>query len=88
MRHQQDLYHNLMWVEGGNSEVNKLMALCRWRGSHFHNCHDYNGIPFSIIQVLAGGAHFLGFCGQENFFIYGNLQKCGIFFNYMQPTSS
>ena len=83
MRHQQDLYHNLMWVEGGTSEVNKLMGLCRWRGHIFTTDTITMAFHFQLFRYLNGVAHFLGFWGQENFFIYGNLQKCGIFFNYM-----
>ena len=80
MRHQQDLYHNLMRVEGGTSEVNKLMGLCRWRGSHFHNCHDYNGIPFSIIQVLEWCCTFFGILGSRKFFYLWEFAKMWDFF--------
>ena len=25
--------------------------MCRWMGSHFHDCGDYNGVAFSISLV-------------------------------------
>ena len=26
----------------------RLMGMCRWMGSHFHDWSDYNGVAFSI----------------------------------------
>ena len=26
----------------------RLMGICRWMGSHFHDWIDYNGVAFSI----------------------------------------
>ena len=26
----------------------RLMGMCRWMGSHFHDWIDYNGVAFSI----------------------------------------
>ena len=86
MRHQQDLYHNLMWVEGGTSEVNRLnngVLLLEGVTYIFTTVTITMAFHFQLFRYLNGGAHFLGFCGQENLFTYGNLEKCGIFFNYM-----
>ena len=32
---------------GGVLPYNRLMGMCRWMGSHFHNWIDYNGVAFS-----------------------------------------
>ena len=32
----------------------RLMGMCRWMGSCFHNCIDYNGVAFSI-ELLEWG---------------------------------
>ena len=32
---------------GGTLPSNRLMRLCRWMGSHFHDWIDYNGVSFS-----------------------------------------
>ena len=39
----------------------RLMGMCRWIGSHFHNWIDYNGIAFSIVTKM--GSHIFGFLG-------------------------
>jgi len=35
-------------VPGGILPYKRLMAMCRWMGSHFHVWIDYNGVAFSI----------------------------------------
>ena len=42
----------------------RLMGMCRWIGSHFHDWIDYNGIAFSIVTKM--GFHIFGFLGQES----------------------
>ena len=37
MRPQQDLYHNLMWVEGGHFGGKQTNGVVPLEGSHFHN---------------------------------------------------
>ena len=57
---------NLEWSRpgrepgGGGAALpyNRLMGMCRWMGSHFHNWIDYNGV-----------AHFL-ILGVRQFFIF------------------
>ena len=46
--------------EGGYT--NRLMRLCRWMGSHFHDWIDYNGVAF-FIELLKWGRSFSGFLG-------------------------
>ena len=38
----------------------RLMGMCHWMGSHFHDWNDYNGV-----------AHFRFFCGKTILHIYG-----------------
>ena len=42
---------------GGVLPYNRLMGMCRWMGSHFHDRDDYNGIAFSI-ELLEWGRKF------------------------------
>ena len=46
------------------------MGMCRWMGSHFHDCIDYNGVAFSI-EFLQWGCIFSDFGGMKRFHIYG-----------------
>ena len=41
---------------------NRLMRMCCWMGSHFHDWIDYNGVAFSI-ELLEWGRIFSGFRG-------------------------
>ena len=49
---------------GGTLPSNRLMGMCRWMGSHFHDWIDYNGVTFSI-ELLEWGRIFLGFWGKN-----------------------
>ena len=49
---------------GGELPSNRLMGMCRWMGSHFHDWVDYNGVAFSI-ELLKWGRIFLGFWGKN-----------------------
>ena len=40
----------------------RLLGMCRWMGSHFHNWTDYNGVTF-LVELLEWGGKFLGFLG-------------------------
>ena len=33
----------------------RLIGMCRWMGSHFHDSIDYNGVAFSIDLLEWGG---------------------------------
>ena len=33
--------------EGGGLPYKRLIGMCRWMGSHFHDWSDYNGVAFS-----------------------------------------
>ena len=49
---------------GGALPSNRLMGMCRWMGSHFHDWIDYNGVAFSR-ELLEWGRIFLGFWGKK-----------------------
>ena len=49
---------------GGALPSNRLMGMCRWMGSHFHDWIDYNGVAFST-ELLEWGRIFLGFWGKN-----------------------
>ena len=42
----------------------RLMRMCPWMGSHFHNWIDYNGVEFSI-ELLEWGRTFSHFLGKK-----------------------
>ena len=49
--------------EGGGVLLSKrLLGMCRWMGSHFHNWTDNNGVTFSV-ELLEWGRKFWGFLG-------------------------
>ena len=49
-------------VPGGALPYKRLMGMCRWMGSHFHDWIDYNGVAFSI-ELLEWGHTFSDFGG-------------------------
>ena len=49
---------------GGALPSNRLMGMCRWMGSHFHDWIDYNGVAFST-ELLEWGRIFSGFWGKN-----------------------
>ena len=48
---------------GGAIPSNRLMEMCRWMGSHFHDWIDYNGVAFSIELLM--GSHIFGIWGKN-----------------------
>ena len=52
-------------VGGGVLPYKRLMGMCRWMGSHFHDWIGYNGVTF-LVELLEWGRTFLGFLGCEN----------------------
>ena len=50
---------------GGVLPSKRLMGMCRWMGSYFHNWTDYNGVTF-LAELLEWGRTFSGFLGYEN----------------------
>ena len=50
---------------GGLLPSNRLIGMCRWMGSHFHNWIDYNGVAF-LLELLEWDRTFSGFGGSEN----------------------
>ena len=49
---------------GGVLPSNRLMGMCCWMGSHFHDWIDHNGVAFSI-ELLEWGRIFSGFWGEN-----------------------
>ena len=47
---------------GGVLPSKRLLGMCRWMGSHFHNWTDYNGVTF-LVELLEWGRKFSGFLG-------------------------
>ena len=45
---------------GGVLPYKRLIGMCRWMGSHFHDSIDYNGVAFSI-DLLEWGRKFSDF---------------------------
>ena len=56
---------------GGALPYKRLLGMCRWMGSHFHDWTDYYGVAFSIELVEWGGtfSEFGGF-GVRQLFIF------------------
>ena len=54
-------------MEGGGGVLpyERLMGMCRWMGSHFHDWIDYSRVAFSI-ELLEWGRTFSDFSGQES----------------------
>ena len=48
---------------GGVLPYRRLMGMCRWMGSHFHDWSEYNGVAFSI-ELLEWGRTFFYFWGK------------------------
>ena len=50
---------------GGVLPYKRLIGMCRWMGSHFHDWIDYNGVAFSI-EFTRMASHIFGFWGWES----------------------
>ena len=59
-------HHN----RGGVLPSKTLMGMCRWKGFHFHDWIDYNGVAFSI-ELLEWGRTFSDSWGKTVLHIYG-----------------
>ena len=53
-------------IRGGVLPYKRLMGMCRWMGSHFHDWSDYNGVAFSK-DLLVWGRKFPDFRGKKGF---------------------
>ena len=49
-------------VPGGALPYERLLGMCRWMGSHFHDWTDYNGVAF-LVELLEWDRTFSGFLG-------------------------
>ena len=47
---------------GGVLPYKRLLGMCHWMGSHFHDWIDYNGVAF-LVELLEWGRTFSGFLG-------------------------
>ena len=47
---------------GGVLPYKRLMGMCCWMGSHFHDWIDYNEVTF-LVELLEWGSTFSGFLG-------------------------
>ena len=56
------IFKNRGKYRGGALPYKRLMGMCRWIGSHFHDWTDYNGVAFSI-EFTRMGSHIFGFLG-------------------------
>ena len=58
-----------LFTRGGVLPSNRLMGMCRWMGSHFHDWIDYNGVAFSLgaNRVTRMGSHICGISGVSKF---------------------
>ena len=53
-------------LQGGwGPPCNRLMGMCRWIGSNFHDWIDYNGVAISL-EFLEWDRTFLRFGESEN----------------------
>ena len=54
---------SLNWPGGGKVlPYKRLMGMCRWMGSHFHDWTAYNGVAF-LVELLKWGRTFSDFGG-------------------------
>ena len=60
-KHEASAERELLPGMGAALPSNRLMGMCRWMGSHFHDWIDYNGVAFSI----EWGRLFSGFWGKN-----------------------
>ena len=51
-----------MSAAGGGLPSKRLLGMCRWMGSHFHNWIDYKWVTF-LVELLEWGRKFSGFLG-------------------------
>ena len=52
----------LSQIRGGVLPYKRLLGMCRWMGSHFHDWTDYNGVAF-LVELLEWDRTFSGFLG-------------------------
>ena len=56
--------------QGVRLPYKRLVRMCRWMGSHFHDWSDYNGVAFST-ELLELGGTFSDFWCKTVLHIYG-----------------
>ena len=59
-------------LTGGVLPYKRLLGMCRWMGSHFHDWIDYNGVAFSIeLLVKEWGRTFSDLLEKNSSSFYG-----------------
>ena len=56
----QFCFRAFAYLPGGVLPYKRLMGMCRWMGSHFHDWIDYNGVTF-LVEFLEWGCTFRDF---------------------------
>ena len=62
---------------GGVLPYKRLLGMCRWMGSHFHDWIDYNRVTFSI-ELLKWGRTLSDFWGEDSssYLRLANVTEC------------
>ena len=63
---------------GGLLPCKRLVVMCRWMGSRFHDWIDYNGLAFSI-ELLQLGRKLSDVFGRRQFFIFTVSKRTSVF---------
>ena len=63
------LFYVTVATRGGGLPYERLMEMCRWMGSNFHDWLDYNGVAF-LIELLECCRTFSDFRGKTVLLIY------------------
>ena len=69
---------SLIILVGGILSYKRLMWMCRWMASHFHDWIDCDGVAFSI-NLLEWGRSFPDFLGLRQFFIFTVSKRTSMF---------
>ena len=67
----------LLSIPGGILPYKRLLGMCHWMGSHFHDWIDFYGIAFSI-ELLEWGRTFSDFFrkGSSSYLWLANVPEC------------
>ena len=58
---------------GGVLPSKRLLGMCHWMGSHFHNWTDNNGVTF-LVELLEWGRKVSGFLADKNILVSRDLK--------------
>ena len=57
---------------GGVLPSKRLLGMCRWMGSHFHDWTDYNGVTFLVVTRM--GSQIFGIYGMKKILVSRDLK--------------